>query len=338
MTARVALKRGVIWSLSFRVAGLASIAVLFMLGISSALAAQSTGGQAASGHSQTVPEWQTAAGGTMTFDVASIRPAEPSTFTPPNFALNVDNTSIPPGGRFSADFPLGAYIEFAYKIMLTQEQKETMLTHLPKWVATDSFVVQARAAGNPTKDQMRLMMQSLLADRFKLAVHFETRIVPVLALMTLKPGQTGPRLRRHTEGLACDAKWIAPPVRNSRSIPPGGFLPDCGSVQAIAGPGQTVLLGARNITLEHIASYLPSVRDFGRPVLDQTGLNGTFDFSLNWVPEPKGPLSSLAGAQADTEGPDLMEALKEQLGLKLKPTKAPVKTLVIDHVEEPSPN
>ena len=71
----------------------------------------------------------------------------------------------------SADFPLQVHIEFAYKMMPSREQTETMLAHLPKWVTTDRFIIQAKAEGNPTKDQMRLMMQSLLADRFKLAVH-----------------------------------------------------------------------------------------------------------------------------------------------------------------------
>ena len=61
-----------------------------------------------------------------------------------------------------------------------------MISHLPKWVSTDAFEIQARAPGNPTKDQMRLMMQALLAERFQLTIHFETHEVPVLA-MTLAP-------------------------------------------------------------------------------------------------------------------------------------------------------
>ena len=287
---------------------------------------------------QSTPDWQKAAGGKMEFEVASIRPAGTGAFVPPNFGLNIDDGPIPPGGLFTADFPLAIYIGFAYKIMPTSEQEQTMVAHLPKWVASDSFVIQAKAEGSPTKDQMRLMVQSLLADRFKLAVHFETRTIPALALVPLKPGQTGPRLRPHAEGLACDAKWIAPPDRGSPSVAPGGFMPVCGSVQGISGPNHTVILGARNITLAQIADYLPSVQDFGRPVLDQTGLSGAFDFSLNWLHERSGPSPSGADAQLDPGGPSLFEALKDQLGLRLKPVNTPVQVLVIDHVEPPSPN
>lgn len=143
---------------------------------------------------------------------------EPGKFTPPNFALNIDDTSIPPGRRLLADFPLESYIEFAYKIMPAREQTETMLAHLPKWVATDRFVIQAKAEGKPTKDQMRLMMQSLLADRFKLAVHFETQTVPVLALGLKKSGEIGPRLRPHSQGPSCDTALAVPRDRSSPSV------------------------------------------------------------------------------------------------------------------------
>jgi bla regulator protein blaR1 len=153
------------------------------------------------------PDWEKAAGGRMSFEVASVRLAGSAPFRRPNFALNIDDTSIPPGGRFFADFPLETYIDFAYKIMSTRAQRDSMYAGLPEWVRKDRFVIQAEAAGNPTKDQMRLMMQSLLVDRFKLAVHFETRTVPVLVLVLARRGKLGARLKPHEEGLPCDAKW-----------------------------------------------------------------------------------------------------------------------------------
>ncbi len=125
----------------------------------------------------------------MEFEVASVHLEEPGRFTPPNFALDAGNGPVPPGGRFHADFPLAVYITFAYKLWLTSEQIDTMLAHLPKWVADDHFVIDARAGGNPTKDQMRLMVRSLLADRFRLAVHFETQEAPVLAIVLAEPGK-----------------------------------------------------------------------------------------------------------------------------------------------------
>jgi uncharacterized protein (TIGR03435 family) len=182
------------------------------------------------------------------------------------------------------------------------------------------------------------MVQSLLADRFKLAVHFEAKELPAFALVSVKPGATGPRLRPHAEGLACDAKWIAPPDRTSPSVPPGGFMPTCGSVALLLGPNHTFILGSRDIVMDHLAYYLPTLIPFGRPIVDRTGLAGSFDLSLQFAQEPNGASTADATAQSYSEGPTAFEALKEQLGLTLKPIKAPLRFLVIDHVEQPSPN
>ena len=102
------------------------------------------------------------------------------------------------------------YITFAYKLWPTQQQGEALLAQLPKWAREESIVIEAKADGNPTKDQMRLMVQSLLADRFKLTLHFERRQTPVFALALAKPGRLGPKLRPHAEGPPCDAQ--VPPL------------------------------------------------------------------------------------------------------------------------------
>lgn len=293
----------------------------------------------ASPPSQSAPKWQLASGGKMEFEVASIKPGQVGKFSPPNIALNIDDTPIPPGGRFTADFTLPVYIEFAYKLMLTREEQETMVAHLPKWVASQLFVIEAKApTADVTKDQMRLMMQSLLADRFKLVVRFETQELPAFALVPIKPGKTGPRLRPHADGLACDAKWIARADRTAPSVPPGGFMPTCGDVALILAPNHTFLLGARDLTMDHLALYLPTLIPFGRPIVNQTRLSGTFDLSLQFTPEQGMVPTSAADAQPDSQGTTAFEALKEQLGLTLKPIKAPLRVLVIDRVEQPSPN
>lgn len=286
------------------------------------------------------PTGENAAAGHMAFEVASIHLAKPGTFLRPSFSFDIDNTSIPPGGRFFADFPLATYIEFAYKmpIVLPREQQYAMLAGLPKWVRTDRFVIQAEAPGNPTKDQMRLMLQSLLADRFKLKLHFESPIEPVFALVPIKRGKLGPRIQSHSRGLPCDAKWTPPPDRTSPSVPPGGFMLTCNRIQAIDAPNQTVMLGARNVTMEQVAEYLSAVGGFSRPVINESGLSGRIDFTLQWTPARRDPSASAANAQADMTGPDLIEALQEQFGMKLKAMKSPIRTLVIDHVERPSPN
>ena len=274
----------------------------------------------------------------MAFDVASVRQSQPSTFTPPSFPLSPDDSYRPNGGLFSADFPLVVYIEFAYKLWLTHEQRDSMLARLPKWVATDSFTIHARQASNPTKDQMRLMMQSLLADRFKLTVHFETQKVPALALTLAKPGKTGPSLRPHAEGPSCDV-----PVPSSARGPSASnsevFPLEC-NVYGLSGRADhTLLAGSRNTTMELIAASLSSLPDgLERPVVDRTGLTGKYDFTIEWTPESNGSAASAAGVLPAPQGTTFLEAVKEQLGLKLESTKAPLKVLVIDHVERPSEN
>ena len=277
---------------------------------------------------------------TMSFEVASIRQSKPGAFTPPNFALDNGDSFTPhgdPGGRFIADFSLPVYIQFAYKLWPTPEQTDAMLAHLPKWVATDNFEINAKAEGNPTKDQMRLMVQSLLADRFKLIVHFETQTVPVLALVLGKPGRIGPKLRAHSDGPACDVHTPASAPGN----PANGddvFPPVCDAFMLVSAGNHEMRLGSRNTTMKLIAASLPSLGRLGRPVVDQTGLSGRFDFTLQWAPEPEGATQPAAGNPSDAQATTFLEALQEQLGMKLKSTKAPIDVLVIDHVERPSEN
>lgn len=283
---------------------------------------------------QPVPDWQAAAGGKMSFEVASVK-ADAGPFRPPDFPLDSSDAYRPVGGRFVADFALPTYITFAYKLSLTREQVDSMIGHLPKWVANDRFAIEAHAPGNPTKDQMRLMMQSLLADRFKLAVHFETQVVPVLAMTLAKTGRTGPNLRPHSEGVPCEAtpaaNWPAP--RDSNVFPPM-----CDAYMLTMSPNKLARAGSRNTTMTLLAGALPGLGNLERPVVDQTGLAGRFDFTLDWVPERRGPPPPNADAPADPQGPTFLEALHDQLGLKLESTKAPLEILVVDHVERPSEN
>jgi uncharacterized protein (TIGR03435 family) len=115
-------------------------------------------------------------------------------------------------------------------------------------------------------------------------------------------------------------------------------MPTCGEVSLIVGPNHTFLLGARDLTLDHLALYLPTLIPFGRPIVNQTGLTGTFDLSLQFTPEQgMAPVASTEGP-SDPQGATAFEALKEQLGLTLKPIKAPLQVPVVDRVEQPSPN
>jgi bla regulator protein blaR1 len=284
--------------------------------------------------SQQVADWQTAAGGKLAFEVASVKLSK-GAFLPPNVPLNSGDGYSATGGYFRADFPLSVYIEFAYKIWPTPQSRE-MFAHLPKWVTTDRYSIDARAAGNPTKDQLRLMVQSLLADRFQLAAHFATQEVPVFALTVAKDGKLGPKLISHADGRPCAGEAAAPspgvPNRVFREDEsgPGSFPPMCDS-PAVIRKSTGMLLGYRNASMELLAGSL-SMLVLDRPVIDKTGLSGKFDFTLEWAP------SDSPAPPSDPVGPTPVQALRDQLGLKVESRKAPVPVLVIDRVERPSEN
>jgi uncharacterized protein (TIGR03435 family) len=213
-----------------------------------------------------------------------------------------------------------------------------MLAHSPKWVATERFTIEARAPSNTTKDQFRPMMQTLLADRFQLAVHFESQQASVYALSLIKAGKLGPNLRPHSEGPPCPATGdMDSPLRNA-----GVFPPICEMYMFARGPDHArVWWGRRNITMASLAEMLPHAPFSGasavdRPVVDETGLNGTFDFKIEYAPEPASPGAD--GTQPDPDGTTFPSALREQLGLKLTSAKGQAQILVIDHVEKLSEN
>jgi uncharacterized protein (TIGR03435 family) len=295
---------------NFEIAG---VAALVVLGLSGAVM------------SSQVPEWQKATGGKLSFEAASIKPAEPGTSTPFIFPLDYSDFFgvADPHGRFAAQVPLSAYITFAYKLWPASEIRDAMLAPLPKWVSTDQYVIQAQAQGSPTKDQMRLMMQSLLANRFKLTIHFERQEFSVLALILDSPGKTGAKLNPHNNRVPCDDSMLTSNM----------FVPVCGHVQAVDRPDNSILMAGRNLTMNQIAATLSQLTGyFAHPVVDQTGLVGRFDFTLQWTRE------SIALVPPDPQGATMRDALFEQLGLKLKSTKVFMDTVVVDHVERPSEN
>lgn len=257
-------------------------------------------------------DWQKAAGGKMEFEVASVR-LNPGRSEPSNFRLSPDDAYTNTGGMLNAD--------------------------------ADHYVIHARAAEkNPTKDQMRLMMQSLLKERFGLMVHYETQDTPVLEISLVRPGTLGPKLHRHEDGPACTVTGTeaATAAAEAELKDTDIFPAKCGGVEAVPRPNQMILMGSRDTTLEMMAKSLQIGR-LGRPVVDKTELTGKYDFTLNWAPEP-GTFNTAPGAASqdaptsDPQGPTFLEAVKDQLGLKLKPGKAPLKVFMIDHVERPSEN
>jgi uncharacterized protein (TIGR03435 family) len=297
----------------------------------------------------------------LEFDVASVRQNKSgdkptSTFSLDNgnvySTVNKGDVFAPQGSYFSAtNQPLWHYISFAYNLSGTQELAfrfnyfAGLSSKAPAWVtggldsSADRFDIMARSDGHPTKDQMRLMMQALLADRFKLVVHHETRQAPVFALVLAKPGNTGAALVPHPASDTCAVESTAEGAEENANVQAPrsalGELPRvCGVIAHLPTTATGhIRFGGRGVTLSLLASSLPTMTGMAtvaRPVVDETGLSGTFDFTLDWVPEFNAP--------PDASGPNFRDGLKAQLGLKLEPRQGPVDILVVDHVERPGAN
>ncbi len=288
------------------------------------------------------PDWQTKAGGKMEFEVASVR-EDKGPFVPPSFALSPDDAYLANTDALNADFNLSTYIEFAYKLWLTSDQRHALYDPLPKWVTTDRYAIRAKVDHPATKDQMRLMMQTLLGDRFGLKLHFESKEVPVVVMTLAKPGVLGPRLRPTSGTVACDlASRPSPPKGNPMTMSADEIPWTC-NYTLIMRQEKMLLGGARSTTMELIAEFLGSLGgNFGlvtRPVVDQTGLTGRYDFTLEFAQPQRASAEPGADAeQSAPAGPGLLEAAQEQLGVRFKPGKAVLSMPVIDHVERPSEN
>jgi uncharacterized protein (TIGR03435 family) len=165
--------------------------------------------------------------------------------------------------------PLCRFTFRSFKLSLTPDQRQAMLARLPKWVDTDRIDIEAKAAGNPSKDQMRLMMQSLLAERFQLEVHYETQEMPVYALTLVKPGTWGPKLIRHADGPPCDVLGPQNPSTGMSDPDTDVFPARCESQTWAPGKNGRIVQGTRNTTMSILAGSL--ARTIGRPVVDRTG-------------------------------------------------------------------
>jgi len=211
------------------------------------------------------------------------------------------------GDRFTAfDIGLGPLVLMAYDLNIRQ------ISGLDHTIA-DRFDIVAKAEHRVRSAEVRQMLQSLLADRFKLQVHWETREVPVYSLTVAK----GIPKLRHSDQPEDDM----PPVRTPDSA---------GGRETPSGVSYT------HESMADFAWALSRMAGIGdRQVVDNTGLDGHYDFTLTFDRNPVSP----AGTDALPRlGPDVFSAVKEQLGLKLESAKAPVRFLVIDHVERPSAN
>jgi uncharacterized protein (TIGR03435 family) len=209
----------------------------------------------------------------------------------------------------------------------------------PGWIDSEGYDVTANATdSNIGIEQLRPMLQTLLEDRFKLAVHRETREVPVYALL---PAKNGPKLPEAKEG-GCVA--FGPDKPPPPPPAPGQFPPTpCGGFFMVPNH-----MEGGKISMTQFVNSLSNI--LGRPVIDKTGFKGTFDVKLDFSPEGtafagRGGFRPPPGAGGPGDVPQNVDAppsiftvIQEQLGLKLESQKGPGEVLIIDHAEKPSEN
>jgi uncharacterized protein (TIGR03435 family) len=229
------------------------------------------------------------------FEVASITPCKPGTPEPPGEHAGMVQFTFP-GGRFQANAVTLKYLlEWAYDLQSSQHSDG------PAWLAADRYDIVAKASGNVTDEQMKLMTRTLIAERFHLMSHHEPKTMQVY---TLTKGKADPRLFPPKDG----------EVHSLRVEPQMGADQKIASYRVIA----------TRFSLAQLTDTF--ARQLGHVIVNQTGLNGDFDFTLDLAPDQERP-NPLDPAL-------LLSALRDQLGLTVASQKAPVDFLVIDGAEK----
>jgi len=267
---------------------------------------------------------QTTATPSPSFEVASIKP---------NRSGDMFIRIMFQPGRYTANG-----VTTKHLITMAYNVKDFQVSGGPSWINSERYDIEAKEPDSiaeelpklppdQREEQSRLMLQSLLADRFKLKLSHTTKELPVYALVIAK---NGPKLQEAKPG---------------DNYPNGIKGPDGRAHPGVMrmGPGE---LTGQGIAIKFLVRLLS--QQVGRDVLDQTGLKGNYDLTLKWTPGPgegmmlRGPEGANPGPESppppDSSGPSLFTAIQEQLGLKLESTKGPVEVLVVDHVEKPSEN
>jgi len=251
---------------------------------------------------------------------AQTKSTDPMSFEVASIKLDKSASPLPgmhfPPGRFIATTTAAGLIAFAYNLKSADQ-----LSQGPGWIRTELFDIEAKFGSTlpPTEqgeiplgrrvDQARPMVQALLAERFKLKVSHETKVLPVYLLIL---------------------------ARNGRTITEDDSHPEIAAV-SMNGAGKLSATSAAFNTFSNLLSKMPELE--GRLVLDETGLHGNYTFTLHWTPQDLGAEGTHDEPLAvDSSGPSLFTALQEQLGLKLESSKSPQDVIAIDYIEPPSPN
>ncbi len=214
----------------------------------------------------------------------------------------------------------GRYVTLKMLIGLAYQVHSIQILGGPSWVSADRFDMEAKADDPSTEiAQLRLMMRSLLEDRFNLKLHRETKKSPAYALVV---GRSGQKLRASSDQISPDDTASPRPEPGERPYR-GGMLMGAG------------MLVANAVRLSQFAKVLTPQLD--REVIDKTNLEGRFDIQLHWTPERFG--STAVGVPTGSmDAPSIFTAIQEQLGLRLESVRELTEVLIIDHAEKPTAN
>jgi uncharacterized protein (TIGR03435 family) len=285
-----------------------------------------------------------------TFEVASIKPAAPQEMGRMMMGSNGGPRpgSRDPGQYTATNLPLSRLIMEAYNIRSYQVTG-------PSWIDSTRFDVVAKVPVGATEEQFRLMLQNLLAERFKLKIHKESKDVPIYALLVGKGGIKMKESAPLDPNATDTPRPMAPPQSGGGGG--GGAVRDRDGMPRMApgGRGAMMMMGPNgmrmqggHMTMDRLADILSN--QLGRPVVDMTGLTAEYDYTLDFSPEglqmgPKGmPMPPPGAGGGDRGGPSpdgardsaptLFTAVREQLGLKLDARRGPVDLIVVDNAEK----
>ena len=283
----------------------------------------------------------------LEFEAASIKPAPPPTANFIQVRMRGGPGSDDPGRLDWSNVSLRNMLTNAFNV------KDYQLVG-PDWLNTERFDVTAKIPEGTTREQYRLMLQKLLADRFKMTFHKDTKEHAAYALVVAKGG---PKIKESdpndTSGFGpmpgrggdVQMRAMAPPPP-----PPGGPRGEAGGRGAGPGGGRggnmmRMMPGhidAKRMSMEGLAGSLANLT--GKPVVDETGLKGMYDFSLDYAPEsaegmmmmgpPPGGEGHMPSTTDSSSGATIYSAVQQQLGLKLEAKKVPLENVVIDRIEK----
>jgi uncharacterized protein (TIGR03435 family) len=241
----------------------------------------------------------------LVFDVASVKPTTGT--CPP--VCGLIRPTVGAGGYHIEGAPLRLIMTVAYTVT------DRQITGGPAWIGADRFDIEAKAERSRTTDELHVMLQHLLEERFHMTIRHEARQESVWNLVVAKEGQ---KMTAHDP----DDKDYPPIGGRAVRAPDGSLCP------GFAG---------KNVRMDYLAFFLS--RNMDRMILDKTGLEGRWDFDLHFLPDAARLAAGGPGAPAiSPDCGDLASSLPKQLGLRLEAGKGPVDFLVIDHVEKPSEN